>query len=228
MVGGYTFYILHLLHTRLRWLLDFWPLTLFFSSSEHCWWSAVSSLYWYHLKSNSLYRPIARICWMEVTQMCACQHACITSLHMHARLERVWGHAPLGNFWSKIASEAILEQMSQCVLKKNGMTQGSSVAAYCWQWLNRRLTDELSSAWNGELFTHVFVCILSPQRHYCLIHSCSAFTCWSSKNKKVVLATIKLDWTVVIFNGNEAIVNHLQTVGYLKWIARCCIKSFEG
>ena len=42
------------------------------------------------------------------------------------------------------------------------------------------------------------------------------------------IAATKLAWTAVILNGSEASGPLTQTVGYLKCIARRCVKSFEG
>ena len=71
------------------------------------------------------------------------------------------------------------------------------VAADCWQWLNWRITGKLLSAWNGNLYMHVFACILSPQWCYHFIITCSAFTSMnksSASNNQNCLDSADSQW----------------------------------
>ena len=86
-----------------------------------------------------------------------------------------------------------------------------------WQWLTRRTTGELSSAWNSDLFTKV---LLSHQLRL-LTH---AFQNPSWTNRGTGIAASKLIWTAVILNSSDA--SGLFII--VEELARWCLKSFGG
>ena len=84
-------------------------------------------------------------------------------------------------YWKYVYRTSIpyLTRVCMC-FSKDGMTPGYSVPSSLFGWrLTRRITGELLSAWNSDLFMHVFTRVLSSQRRKPLIcgHSASSSAC---------------------------------------------------
>ena len=103
-------------------------------------------------------------------------------------------------------------QYIPCIFRKMVWLQPVQLPLHCWRWITRRTSGKFSSAWNSDLFTHVFTRVLSSQHRWCpsyIIYDHSCINCLFARSLLVLheqtgcIAANKLVWTVVILNGSE-------------------------